>query len=618
MKSQKRFSAQGTWNARTAPKLFVEVAGALGLAEEADVRKAAGMLAAKQYVSFLSLTDSWTTQQYGSAAEHAAWNQLACLYKKLPFDDPTIDREAAALTKFHKAEARCHRINQRFRAYANREARPRDATRKPLPYHAQFHRARMWIQKVIGAEPNLPRLLGMSGFCPGTSVGLNGDLTHAAAKLSVPEWPVTPSAAPYAVAALLGDQHVQEYLTGPLYRSDYALDTSTPLILGNEIGLSSAGQYFWPADLADVVTRLIWSRLVMVRHNKIVVVPKTALSGRTIAAEPLLNGYLQKGADEYLRLRLKVAGLDLSSQAANQLMAQAGSDTTRFNPYCTIDLSMASDSLAIELARFLLPPAWFELLFNLRSPEYLLPGEDKPRKYEKFASMGNGFCFPLETLIFASLVVAAYEVTGDNLENNFRVYGDDIVVRQSAALLVLELLRYCGFKPNVDKTFVFGPFRESCGADFFEGVNVRPYYLDKFPKELGDLFGILNGLGRVGLAQEDCWWSLFNEIPPSLRYCRPHSGPDTAITVPRDIFLASKHARWDKHEQRWSWKEILPIAVLDPQLYDPAVEMYGAVRGADATLPRDDKRHRVREKTERAYLPAFAFRRKTRIMSRYN
>lgn len=617
MKSQKRFSAQSTWNARSAPKLFVEVAGALGLAGETDVQRAAGMLAAQQYVSFLRLTESWTTQQYGSAAEHAAWTQLACLYKKLPFDDPSIDRESEALKKFQRAEVRCRRVNQRFRAYAKRETSIRD-NRKPLPYHAEFHAARMWIQKVIGVEPNLPAILGMSGFCPGTSVGLNGDLTHAAAKLSVKEWPVTPLAAHYAVAALMGDHHVQEYLTGPLYRSDHALDDVTPVVLGASIGLKSVGQYFWPSDLADVVSRLIWSRLAIVRHNKIVVVPKTALSGRTIAAEPLLNGYLQKGADEYLRLRLKVAGLDLSSQAANQLMAQAGSDTTRFNPYCTIDLSMASDSLAIELARFLLPPAWFDFLFALRSPEYLLPGEKSTRVYEKFASMGNGFCFPLETLIFASLVVAAYGVTGDPVANNFRVYGDDIIVRQSAALLVLELLRYCGFKPNVDKTFVFGPFRESCGADFFEGVNVRPYYLDKFPDTLGDLFGILNGLGRVGLAQEDCWWTLFNAIPPDLRYCRPYSGPDTAITAPRDVFLASKYAKWSVDEQRWSWKELLPIAVLDPQIYDPALEMYGAVRGADAIKAHTDKRHRVRQETPRAYLPAFAFRRKTRTLSRYN
>lgn len=600
MKPQKQSSAQCTWTARSAEKLFVGVADAFGLGQDPEVTRATGMLAGKQYASFLALTDTWASQQYGSAAETAVWCQLACLLKKYPFDDPSIDRKAAALKKFALAETRCKRINQRFKAYQEREKHLASRPGKRLPYHAQIHRARTWITRVIGAEPNLPELLGMSGFCPGTSIGKNGDLTHAAAKLSAPIWPITPGAVPYVVAALVGDHRIVQFVH-------------------QQTGLYDG---IWPEDLQPhflpFTRELVHCRLQLTSYNKIVTVPKTATSDRTIAVEPLMNGFMQKGADEYLRACLRRVGIDLGNQTANQLMAQAGSDTSRLDPFCTIDLSMASDSLATEVARLLLPPAWFDLLLALRSPEYLLPGETQPRKYHKFASMGNGFCFPLETLIFASIVVAAYEVTGHppQASREFRVYGDDIIVRQSAALLVLELLRYVGFKPNVDKTFVFGPFRESCGADFFEGENVRPYYLDSIPKSYGDMFGILNALTRKGLGQEGCWWDLFNSIPPGWRYCRPHSGPDTAITVPRDIFMASKFAKWNVDEQRWSWTEILPIAVLDDRYYEPAVEMYGALAGADAIVPKTDKRHRLRKDTIRAYLPAFAFRRKTRTLRR--
>jgi len=60
---------------------------------------------------------------------------------------------------------------------------------------------------------------------------------------------------------------------------------------------------------------------------------------------------------------------------------------------------------------------------------------------------------------------------------NYGVFGDDIIVQTSSASDMFRLLRLSGFTVNQSKTFVKGPFRESCGADFHEGVNIRGVYL---------------------------------------------------------------------------------------------------------------------------------------------
>jgi hypothetical protein len=97
---------------------------------------------------------------------------------------------------------------------------------------------------------------------------------------------------------------------------------------------------------------------------------------------------------------------------------------------------------------------------------------------EKFSSMGNGFTFELETLIFAALAAAVSDLT---LGENLFVYGDDIIVPTHASSNVLAVLRTFGFTPNTKKTFTSGSFRESCGGDYFLGYDVRSVFLKSEP-----------------------------------------------------------------------------------------------------------------------------------------
>jgi hypothetical protein len=167
------------------------------------------------------------------------------------------------------------------------------------------------------------------------------------------------------------------------------------------------------------------------------------------------------------------------------VLARQGS---RDGSFATIDLSMASDTLAHACVVLLLSTPWLNIFEMFRSAAYRAPWGRGV--YAKFSSMGNGYTFTLETLIFA----AACRAVGSR---QFAVYGDDIVIETEFVLPLLRLLKYLGFSVNEEKSFVnpHSRFRESCGHDYYDGHYVTPFYLRETPK-LRDHAGIshvLNG-----------------------------------------------------------------------------------------------------------------------------
>jgi hypothetical protein len=516
-------------------------------------RQLIGALRNGDFLAAVHLADSISEQKYGNPELHFRMNQLASLVRKVPLQVPGLQPEQEAWKKFQACEHLCKRTNTKLRA-ERLSARRR--------YSFLRDTAREWILSLIGSKPILPQIYKGCNFGPGASVGVHGSATHTAAKLCAEDWTVTPTALAYAQNAMMGEPLIWEMLQN---RDIFCLDT-------------------------ELFSSLFKKRSKLVTANKITMVPKTAKVHRTIAIEPLLNGYLQLGVNAWLVKRLKRFGIDLGDQTANNVKAFEGS-LGGFDPFVTIDLSGASDTVSIQIVKDMLPSAWFEFLDQIRSPSY----ESKwgSGRYEKFVSMGNGFCFPLETIIFASLAYAVnvfsfgepkqlYGAPCRSGGFNFQIYGDDIIVRQHAALLLIEVLRYLGFRVNTKKTFLFGPFRESCGADYFEGVNVRPYELDFIPVTNRDLFKIANGARRVGCVfSYDYWNFIVSKIPPHLRFLRPASGPDdTALTVSLPYYMASNQHRWCTKIQTWTWLEYLDTAVLDERRVSNPVAMYGILQGS--------------------------------------
>jgi hypothetical protein len=218
-----------------------------------------------------------------------------------------------------------------------------------------------------------------------------------------------------------------------------------------------------------------------VTANKMSFVPKNDKTARVICVEPSLNMFFQLGLGRIVengllrRYGLRISGSSSTEQDHNRELARIGSLDGSF---ATIDLSSASDSLGIQLLEQLFPRqflAWFKLF---RSPNVKLPSGEVVR-LNMISTMGNGSTFPLMTLVFTSLVVSVLKHRGifSHKERNWGVFGDDLVVPTSVFHTVVDMLGRLGFQPNADKTFGSGPFRESCGSDFFLGQSVRPVYL---------------------------------------------------------------------------------------------------------------------------------------------
>lgn len=238
-------------------------------------------------------------------------------------------------------------------------------------------------------------------------------------------------------------------------------------------------------------------RHIEVSRNRLALVPKNWKTHRMIACEP--SGLLpfQLAFDAFIKGRLKrLHGIDLSNQDLNKDMARLASV---FDNWATIDLKMASDTLSIALVKWLVTSEWWDVLKRLRSPNWVSDG--RAGVYAKFSSMGNGCTFGLETLIFAA---CSHAVGSKSL----CVYGDDIVIESERADDLVALLRFVGFRTNIDKSFINGPFKESCGGDFVCGVDVTPHYLKELPKHGTELCHLVNGLSSVTAPGGAVWTQL--------------------------------------------------------------------------------------------------------------
>lgn len=222
---------------------------------------------------------------------------------------------------------------------------------------------------------------------------------------------------------------------------------------------------------------------------RVVLVPKTLKAPRVIAIEPACMQYTQQAVQDFLRRKLETwkysaGSVNFTDQSINQRLALIASYTGQFS---TIDLSDASDRVPLSLVKemFWYNQDFLDCILACRSNSALLPSGEIISPLAKFASMGSALCFPIEAMYFHTLcVMAALEAynlpaTSRNLLKVTRelyVYGDDIIVPSTYADNVLAKLQLYNCKPNADKTFLHGLFRESCGVDAYGGYEVTPTY----------------------------------------------------------------------------------------------------------------------------------------------
>ncbi|DAD50869.1 TPA_asm: RNA-directed RNA polymerase [ssRNA phage SRR5466729_1] len=226
-----------------------------------------------------------------------------------------------------------------------------------------------------------------------------------------------------------------------------------------------------------------------VKGNVLFTVPKTSTIDRVAAKEPDLNMFAQKGVGDYIRTRLRSIGIDLNDQTRNQRLALVGSSN---GSLATVDLSSASDSVTTALVCRLLPTEWFHLLNQIRSRATFVDGVWHTN--EMFSSMGNGFTFELESLIFWALVKALMGIT--RTRGSLSVYGDDIICPSSLRHPLTNVLGFCGFLLNKKKSHFTGTFRESCGKHYCSGKDVTPFYIKEPVLNQQRLIHFLNSLRK--------------------------------------------------------------------------------------------------------------------------
>jgi len=495
-----------------------------------------GALRARNTTAIRKCISTWDSPQlYNCPRSYFIVAQLFALLSKVPFPfgGGDAERRAVAIGKFDRSEKTCRIATKKLDHYNSYPHREDPCMRVILA------RARALVDEVLGeVDGGVHSVLESGRFGPGmTACSVDSAQT-------TPYYKLVPS-----------DARSVTHECIPFFEK---------AILANDVLFKSFANVDWASRTCTFDWRVVQS-------CKLAFVPKDESSFRTIAIEPYGNIFCQLGLNAYICKRLKTrAGIDVRSQIYNQKGAQRGSeDWSCRDSLSTIDLSSASDCVSPGLVRRLVRPQWIALLDALRSKFYTLDGVEK--EFSKWSSMGNGYTFSLETLLFWALAQACENTVGTN--QKALAYGDDIVVSRDSSLLVLQVLRYVGFRVNYSKTFIVGPFRESCGADFHTGVNVRPTFIRTFDIRVSDVFRLLNTLCVGSMHEHDGVFSnLLSSVPEDLMlYGSKSDDVSDSFHVPLWYLkkLRPKGFRYDRNTQSFYSRRL----VFKPKIYG-GIEYY--------------------------------------------
>jgi hypothetical protein len=271
------------------------------------------------------------------------------------------------------------------------------------------------------------------------------------------------------------------------------------------------------------------------RPVEVILVPKTLKTPRVIAREPTVMQYMQQAIMAALVEQFELPRIDgmtnfayhfieFSSQSHNQDMARKGSSD---GSLATLDLSEASDRVSNQHVRTLLSnhPWLARAVEACRSRKADVPGYGVVR-LAKFASMGSALTFPLEAMVFCTVVFLGIQkklnrhLTHKDIKSfvgRVRVYGDDIIVPTEYAESVVDTLESFGFKVNRNKSFWNGKFRESCGKEYYAGTDVSIVKLrEMLPAQRRDTGETISLVAFRNLCYQHGYWRLVKDLDERL------------------------------------------------------------------------------------------------------
>ena len=307
--------------------------------------------------------------------------------------------------------------------------------------------------------------------------------------------------------------------------------------------------------------------------NKVVTVPKNAKTNRVIAIEPGFNLWFQLGVGNVIGKRLRKCGIDLRYQARNQRLARKASLD---GEHATVDMSSASDSIASAVVEDLLPPQWYWFLDLCRS--HYGKYDNQVVKWEKFSSMGNGFTFQLESLIFYAISFCCAKYSGCDT-SGVSVYGDDIIIPVGARTSFVEMMQFFGFRINPEKSFFTTPFRESCGTHYLNGMDCKPVYLKDRLSTVSTIYRFANAVRRLAsrspkegcdVRQRRCFTKLVQSVPPIFRLRIPNSLGDGGFISNFDEATPHVHLSDNRRFQQWEGyvvKQVVDTSLMSERQY---------------------------------------------------
>lgn len=408
--------------------------------------------------------------------------------RKSKFLKTSFDKESVALKKFQETEDKCRETNFRFGAGFS-SLSGRNVTR--------LNALRRKISRIL-SDYSVSEHFDLCAWGPGSTTHTKGSNTSASRKFS------------------------------------------------DDRGTNSSTYHLFWSSLKAAFPLWELSEPSMIEHCKLITVAKNAKTDRTIAVEPGINSFLQHGAGKLIGRRLRSFGYDLRSDLKNRTGALIGS---RDNSLATVDFSSASDTIARNLVREILPERWFLVLDALRSDRYLLKNAVSTVPYSKFSSMGNGYTFELESLIFLASALVITEELGLSTKD-VSVFGDDIIIPSDAFASYSEFVEFLGFTVNTKKSYSSSYFRESCGSYYFRGVDIKPYFLKRIINNAQGFYILANSI-RL-LAHRYCfssgcdsrflpvWNYIVRRIPSLLRLKGSARSADSCIHVNFDECCPSK------------------------------------------------------------------------------
>lgn len=472
-------------------------------------------------------------------------NAAICFLKKNPFvrASSAKQRANAALENWQKGEKACYQTNQRLARYLPGVGIPADG----LIQHEFFELVRETLWNWLGDPPSDEEVQNMARHGPGTTF-----------------------------SSLVDDPTIADKFSEKATLTDNAV-----LYLWDLVGTK------WGQEIASRYTDSYLDCVQVLRGDRFSTASKDALKDRSIVIGPSINTYFQLGVGTCMKARYKERlGWDL--RHAKEIHMRVAQQASVDGSFATLDLSNASDTVSKHLVRVLLGhpvylkdepmllsdrrrhyhdphrlQKWLSRLESLRTVRTRVYG--KWHLLEKFSGMGNGYTFELETIVFAAISSVCLKLKGHagELGKDLFVFGDDIIVPTDATDLVIKALMFCGFEINKEKSFTSGPFRESCGGDYFLGRPVRGFYLKRGLNAPDDYFNLHNGTKKVfdrcsyGIRAGFADWVL-SRLPLHLRKIGGHERfGDSVLHGVRETYKWVDGIRWVRIV-KWDRPKVIP------------------------------------------------------------